>query len=276
MPTLPSPTSVQCASLIYCEQIRYCAAVSNAALESANIVGYNTASVTGGKMNLLCVSWETVGNTQGKATLNDVIDTSVLTSYSADASTAGDYIDTWDMENGNWGTRYFYVDQAVAWGDAAYADTWMNGNFEPCNPAVDAGSAFWLYANNDIADLKFCGQVAKSASSYTLTAGKMNLCANPTPSVLNLIDGNQVVLTGATSYSADASTAGDYIDTWDLATGNWGPRYFYVNQSTWGAEYVNTWMDGNFMPVQTTGIPEGTGFWYFANAAVTLTFPGQQ
>lgn len=153
----------------------------------------------------------------------------------------------------------------------------MNGNFEPCNPAVDAGSAFWLYANNDIADLKFRGQVAKSASSYTLTAGKMNLCANPTPSVLNLIDGNQVVLTGKTSYSADGNTPGDYIDTWDLATGTWGARYYYVDQATAWQDpvYADTWMDINFVPVASTAIPEGTGFWYFANAAVTLTFPAQ-
>ena len=247
-----------------------CATVSVNAIESANTVGYSTASVVGGKMNLLCVSWETIGNAQGKATLNDVMDTSALTSYDADA---GDYIDTWDMENGNWGPTYYYVDKGTDpdWGPE-YADTWMNGAFEPCNPAVDPGSAFWLYANNNIAEFKFHGQVCAAGTAYTLTAGKMNLCANPYPAVLNLNDKSQVVITGATSYDADE---GDYIDTWDLTTGNWGATYYYVDKGTdpdWGPEYADTWMNGAFEPVSTTAIPAGSGFWYNAKAPVTLTF----
>ena len=239
-------------------------------MESANVVGYNTAAITGGQMNLLCVSWETVGNTQGKATLNDVMDISVLTSYDVDE---GDYIQTWDMANGNWGPKYFYVDKGTDpdWG-SEYANTWMDGNFVPCNPAIDPGSAFWLYANNTIADFKFKGQVSAAGTAYTLTAGCMNLCANPYPAVLNLNDKSQVVLTGMTSYGDEE---GDYIQTWDLTTGNWGPKYFYVDQGSnpdWGPEYADTWMNGAYEPVATTAIPAGTGFWYYANAAVTLTF----
>ena len=241
---------------------------------SSDVVGYNTTAVKGGRMNLLCVSWETVGNTEGKATLNDVMDTSLLTSYSADGETAGDYIDTWDMENGNWGPRYFYVDQAVAWEDAAYADTWTDDSLVPCNPAVEPGSAFWLYSNKDIASFSFRGQVMTDGTAYTLTAGRMNLCANPYPMVLNLNDKNQVTLTGKTSYSADGETAGDYIDTWDLAAGNWGPRYFYVDQAVaWeDAAYADTWTDDSLVPVASTALPVGAGFWYNAKAPVTLTF----
>ena len=243
-------------------------------LVSSDVVGYNTTAIKGGKMNLLCVSWETVGNAEGKATLNDVMDTSLLTTYSADGETAGDYLYTWNMEAGNWGPTYYYVDQAVAWEDAAYADTWMDSNFTPCNPAVEPGSAFWLYANKDIASFSFRGQVMTDGTAYTLTAGKMNLCANPYPMALNLNDKTQVTLTGKTSYSADGDTAGDYIYTWDLSTGNWGPTYYYVDQAVaWeDASYADTWMDGDFTPVATTAIPVGSGFWYNANAPVTLTF----
>ena len=251
-----------------------CAAVGVNALESSNTVGYNTANVVGGSMNLLCVSWETVGNENGKATLNDVMDTSVLTSYSADGETAGDYVNTWNMATGNWGPKYFYVDQAVAWEDPSYADTWMDDNFTPCNPEVEPGSAFWLYANSNIASFNFRGQVMSGTTGYTLTAGGMNLCANPYPSDLNLNDKTQVTLTGKTSYSADGETAGDYINTWNLATGNWGPKYFYVNQAVaWeDPSYADTWMDDNFTPVASTAIPAGTGFWYYANGAVTFAF----
>lgn len=250
------------------------AAVGAFAVESANIVGYNTTSIKGGKMNLLCVSWETVGNTQGKATLNDVMDTSLLTSYSADGETAGDYIDTWNMEAGNWGPTYYYVDQPEAWEDTAYTDTWADGDLVPCNPAVEPGSAFWLYSSKDIASFSFRGQVMTDGVAYTLTAGKMNLCANPYPTVLNLNDKTQVTLTGKTSYGADGETVGDYIDTWDLASGNWGPTYYYVDQAVaWeDAAYADTWTDGDLVPVESTEIPVGAGFWYNAKAPVTMTF----
>ena len=251
----------------------YCATVGFSAITSANVVGYNSVKqVKGGQMNLLCVSWATVGNKEGKATLNDVMDTKKLTSYSADGETAGDYIDTWDMKAGNWGPRYYYVDQAEAWG-AEYADTWTDGDLAPGNPTVDSGTAFWLYANKDIDDFAFNGQVVSGELAYTLTSGKMNLCANPFPATLNLNDKNQVVITGATSYSADGETAGDYIDTWDLATANWGPRYYYVDLAdSWGAEYADTWTDGDLAPVETTAIGIGSGFWYNAKGNATLTF----
>ncbi len=126
-----------------------CAAAASAAITSSNVVGYNTANVVGGTMNLLCVSWATPGNAEGKATLNDVIDTSKLVSYADDA---GDYIDTWDMAAGNWGKRYYYVNQGddlENWG-AEYADTWMDGGFNVVDSStvmVGAGSGFWYYAN---------------------------------------------------------------------------------------------------------------------------------
>ena len=251
-----------------------CATVGFSAITSANVVGYNSVKqVKGGKMNLLCVSWATVGNKEGKATLNDVMDTKKLTSYSADGETAGDYIDTWDMEAGNWGKTYYYVDLADSWG-AEYADTWVDVDLAPVNPTVDSGTAFWLYANNDIADFAFNGQVVSGELAYTLTAGKMNLCANPFPAALNLNDKSQVVVTGATSYSADGATAGDYIDTWDLATANWGKTYYYVDQAeAWGDPmYADTWVDVDLVPVETTAIGIGSGFWYNAKGNATLTF----
>ena len=248
------------------------------AVESANIVGYNTVAVKGGQMNLLTVSFQTVGNASGKATLNDVMDTTVLTSYSEDGNTAGDYIDTWDMANGNWGGRYFYINQP-SWNydDVDYTDTWMNGDFEPVNPEMANGSSFWLYHSGaDISALTFAGQVGGIASGYTLAAGQMNLCGNPFPTVLDLTDKTQVTLTNPTSYSEDGNTAGDYIDTWNLTTGNWGGRYFYINQPSWNyddVDYSDTWMDGDFAPT-STAIQAGAGFWYYAaGTGTTLTFP---
>ena len=83
-------------------------------------------------MNLLTVSFEAVGNANGKATLNDVMASTDLTSYSEDGNTPGDYIESWDMSIGNWGGRFYYVNQP-SWneGELDYTDTWMNSDFAP-------------------------------------------------------------------------------------------------------------------------------------------------
>ncbi|MDY5940323.1 MAG: hypothetical protein SPJ23_01570 [Eubacteriales bacterium] len=221
-------------------------------------------------MNLLTVSFEAVGNANGKATLNDVMGTAGLTSY---GDAAGDYINTWNISAGNWGQTYFYVnDPSWNYDNVDYTDTWMDGDFVPQNPEMDPGSSFWLYANNDIPALQFAGQVASGTVSYTLAGGQMNLCGNPYPMSLNLADKSQVTITGATSYG---DQAGDYINTWNVAAANWGTTYFYVNDASWNygdVDYTDTWMDGDFVPCATE-IGAGSGFWYYAVAdGVTLTF----
>ena len=113
-----------------------------------NLVGYNNVLLKGNKMNLLCVSWETIGNNNHKATLNEVMDTSKLTSYSEDGETPGDYINAWDMEAGNWGKIYYYVNQP-SWNEGEYdwTDTWCDGETMPVDSTtIPAGSGFWYYA----------------------------------------------------------------------------------------------------------------------------------
>ena len=246
-------------------------------LESANIVGYNSVAVKGGKLNLLTVSFETVGGKESTATLNDVMDTTQLTSYSEDGNTPGDYIDSWDMANGNWGERYFYVN-LPSWNydNVDYTDTWADSNLTPVNPTMANGSSFWLYhAGDDIESLTFAGQVGTVQAGYTLAGGKLNLCGNPFPTALNLSNKKQVTITNPTSYSEDGNTPGDYIDTWDLSTGNWGERYFYVNLPSWNydnVDYTDTWADSNLTPT-ATDIQAGAGFWYYAaGEGTTLTF----
>jgi hypothetical protein len=131
------------------------AAVSFGELASANTVGYNTVNVKGGQMNLLCVSFETVGNVNGKATLNDVINTTQLTSCDENGVN-GDYINTWNMSIGNWGAAYQYINASAGWGEG-YEDTWMS-NDEPCDTVIHAGTGFWYYAVGDNTTFTFTAQ----------------------------------------------------------------------------------------------------------------------
>lgn len=223
-------------------------------------------------MNLLCVSFETVGNVNGKATLNDVINTTQLTSCDENGVN-GDYINTWNMSIGNWGAAYQYINASAGWGEG-YENTWMS-NDEPVNPIVDPGAAFWLYAVNDIPALQFAGQVASGTINYTLTGGSMNLIANPFPTSLNLNDSSVVTIANKTSCDENGLN-GDYINTWNSAIGNWGTAYQYINASAgWGEGYEDTWMS-NDEPCDTV-IHAGTGFWYYAvGDNTTFTFAAQE
>lgn len=217
-------------------------------------------------MNLLTVSWESVGSTDNKANLKDVMSTEGLTSYTADME-PGDYIDTWDMVNGNWGFTYYYIDLP----EFELPDQWIDGSLAPAEILMDPGSSFWLYhKGDDIPALAFKGQVTAATSGYTLTGGKLNLCGNPYPTTLDLnASAGQVTITGATSYTADMEP-GDYIDTWDLVTSNWGFTYYYINLPEFGL--ADQWIDGSLAPA-TTDIQPGAGFWYYAkNPGTTLTF----
>lgn len=218
-------------------------------------------------MNLLTVSFETVG--KQIATLNDVMDTLKLTSYDLEEGER-DYILTWNMESGDWDTRYSYINLPDV--DPSYTDTWLDIDV-PVNPEAVPGSSLWLYhEGEDINDFSFMGQVTTMTRGYTLVQGQMNLCGNPLPCELNLCDHEQVQILNATSYDLKEGER-DYIQTWDLNSGDWEGRYSYVNLPDVDPSYADTWMDGD-VPVETTAIQAGSGFWYYAaGKGTTLTFP---
>ena len=217
-------------------------------------------------MNLLTVSFETVGNADNKANLKDVMSTEGLTSYTAEME-PGDYIDTWDVAKGNWGSTYYYINLP----EFDLADQWIDGSLAPTTILMDPGSSFWLYhKGDDIPALAFKGQVSTATTSYTLAGGQMNLCGNPYPTTLDLnTSAGQVTITGATSYTAEM-VPGDYIDTWDLEKSNWGGTYYYINLPEF--DLADQWIDGSLSPA-TIAIQPGAGFWYYAkNPGTTLTF----
>ena len=121
-------------------------------MQSANIVGYNTVDLVKGP-NLLSLSWENVGEDSGVASLNDVMDTSKLSSCDEEAN-GGDEINTWNVADGDWGAVYRYANLPEV--DAAYADTWIDGEGMPVeSTAIPACTGFWFFAAGDGATLTF-------------------------------------------------------------------------------------------------------------------------
>ena len=240
----------------------------------SNIVGYQLHDLKAGA-NLMGVAWEGVTAVDGKIALSDMMDTTKLTSVNADGDVYGDYVQVWEIGSG-WGNAYYYIDQP-SWNydDVDYSSTWMDGNFQPCNPEIAAGQAFWLFLKTDVNNFPFKGQVAENGVITVLSSGP-NLIANPLPRTINLADHAAVTIIGATSVNVDGDVYGDSIQTWELGSG-WGNAFYFVNQPSWNydaVDYTNTWMDGEFMPGVAL-VSAGSGFWYFAeNSGVEITFKG--
>ena len=203
-------------------------------------------------MNLLTVNFETVGNSESKASLNDVMDVQRLTPFDWDAFEAKDYVDTFDFSIGSWGPSYIVVDDGE--GNLVFGD---QDTLDPLDPEVECGASLWLnHIGEDIADFTFAGQVGSGTKVLTLYGGVMNLCGNPFPTELNLNDSTQVVVTGATPFDWDAFEQRDYVDTWDFNTCTWGVSYCFCD---------GAWCDADSLElVETTAIQPGAGFWYFA------------
>lgn len=239
-------------------------AATAAEVSSENVVGYNQVTLTNG-LNLVGVSWQGVGSDK-VISLSELIDTSNLTSYSADGTTPGDSIDLWDLENSVWGAKLYYIDQPGV--GPQYADTWMTADFTPTNAVVQTGVGFWVRLKSTSAQVTLAGEVPSTDTTVSFLEG-LNLTANPFPYTRTWAD-----ITGAnlTSYSADGTTPGDSIDTWDAAAADWGQKLYYIDQPTVGAQYADTWMTADFTPV-TLSFEANEGFWFRAvGSSPSLTF----
>ena len=121
-------------------------------MESANVVGYQTFDLAAPGPHLLAVSWTAPADTDGKADLNKIMDTSKLTSVDSTGDVMGDYINTWTVGSG-WGKTYYYINQPdfnytddVTGKLVDYTDTWMDADWVPGGTAISAGAGFWYYA----------------------------------------------------------------------------------------------------------------------------------
>ena len=248
-----------------------CAIAGAALAVDSNIVGYQMHNLKAGP-NLMGVAWEGIGDSGEQIGLADIMDITQLTSYDVSEYVEGDYAQAWDINIGNWGPVYFYIDEP-SWG-SSYENTWMTDGYAPINPKLDAGQAFWLFLKDDINNFPFKGQVAESGAIITLENGP-NLIANPLPRSVNLVDEALVLFGGQkTSYDVSEYAEGDSVQTWDYSIGNWGPIYLYIDEPTWGTSYENTWMTDGYVPGSAV-VSAGSGFWYFAKkAGVEVTFKG--
>ena len=232
-----------------------------AEIASANIVGYNTDTITATKFNMVSVPFE---GTDGKGfKLNECLSGVNLTG-TGDSATA-DQIQIWDAATGAYENWYYYNvgDEWTGWWDAGtgmsmFEDVYPNG--------LPAGSAFWYKsaaAATQNGSMTVAGQVLDAdAADVEILKGKFNMVAYPWPMGFKLNDANAVSWANATG-TGDSATA-DQIQIWDAATGAYDNWYYY----NVGDEWTGWWDAGTgmsmFEDVYPNGLAAGKPFWYKA------------
>ena len=232
-----------------------------AEIASANIVGFNTDTITATKFNMVSVPFE---GTDGQGfKLNECISGENLVG-TASSSTA-DRIQIWDAATGAYENWYFYDnnDEYTGWWDEGtglilFEDSYPNG--------LPAGSAFWYKsaagasANGSVT---VSGQVPEAeAVDVEILKGKFNMVAYPWPMGFKLNDAKAVSWANATGSASSADA--DKIQIWDAATGAYENWYYYFNND----EYTGWWDEGTglilFEDTYPNGLAAGKPFWYKA------------
>lgn len=234
-----------------------------AEIASANIVGYNTDTITATKFNMVSVPFE---GTDGKGfKINECL--SGVNLVGAASAAAADLIQIWDAATGAYEDWYYYDvgDEYTGWWDAItglklFEDVYPNG--------LPAGSAFWYKsAANASANgsVTISGQVPEAeVVDFEIIKGKFNMVAYPWPMGFKLNDASAASWAGATG--AASAAAADLIQIWDAATGAYEDWYYY----NVGDEYTGWWdaITGLklFEDVYPNGLAAGKPFWYKAAA----------
>ena len=237
-------------------------------LESANVVGYNSDTITKTKFNMVCVPFE--GTDGDGYKLNHCISGANLVG-TGDPATA-DQIQFWNATLGGYENWYYYDnnDEYTGWWDENTGLTL----FETAYPnGLPAGTAFWYKSAAGAAangTLTVSGQVYDGADAdVEILKGKFNMVANPYPKALKLNDSTAVSWAYATG-TGDPTTA-DQVQIWNATLGGYENWYYY----NVGDEYTGWWDENTgltlFETAYPNGLPVGKPFWYKA-AGSTGTF----
>ena len=233
------------------------------ALESANIVGFNTDTITATKFNMVSVPFE--GTDGNGFKINDCL--SGLNLVGTDSAFTADQIQIWDAATGAYDNWYYYNnnDQYTGWWDVKTGEKL----FESVYPnGLPAGSAFWYKsaaAATQNGSVTVADQVPEAeAVDVEILKGKFNMVAYPWPMGFKLNDANAVSWAGATG--TDSAFTADQIQIWDAATGAYENWYYYNNND----QYTGWWDvktgEKLFESVYPNGLPAGKPFWYKAAA----------
>ena len=240
-------------------------------IESSNVVGYSTDTITKQTFNMVAVPFE---STDGDGFKLDYCLSGANLTGSTDFATA-DQVQIWDAATGTYDNWYYYVDEK----DHSYDGWWdvitQMKMFEDSYPnGLPAGSSFWYKSADGAASngtVQFSGQVPAAADITTeILKGTFNMIASPYPTALKLNDTAAVDWSKATG-TTDFATA-DQIQIWDATTGTYDNWFYYVDEKD---HSYDGWWDvitqmKMFEDSYPNGLAVGKPFWYKAIGSGTF------
>ena len=275
------------------------AAVMGDAIESQNVVGYNTVGMTTraakATYNMMAVPF--TGTSTGFR-LN--YDLSVANATGSTSSETSDLIQIWDPTAGGgaggYEQWYYYYDS----NDKPIAEGGWNGwwdyltgehAFEEAGyhpEGLEAGATFWYLAYNSAAtpSMTVSGQVLDTASKgIDFYKGKYNMVTCPYPIRLKLNDATQVEWTKCTG-SASTETS-DLIQIWDPTAGGgqggYEQWYYYydskdkpIAEGGWNGwwDYLTAEHAFEEEGYHPNGLDVGKPFWYKAAGTYSVSDTG--
>ena len=235
--------------------------MADGGIESANMVGYNTISVSGGTMTALGVQFNDV-TTANTIAVKDLLTVADAVGGNTIGTTA-DQIWVWNVGTGAW-VKYFYrVQRQTVYG-------WCKeGETSETTDILNNGDGFFFKRNSTAGtSVTLSGAVNKTDPSITYTAagGTMTYVAYPWPVEIAVKD----LLTVADPVGGNTiGTTADQIWVWDVTTGAWVKYFYRVQRQT-----VYGWCKEGETAETADTIPVGTCFFFKRNstAGTTITF----
>lgn len=259
---------------------------------SSNIVGYNKVSLAS-KLTMMGASFQTVGVTDATIDINQIVPDEKTTGvdWSSEDLDFGASLLIWDGASYANSTYYWTGEVPAEFREAAelddsYNNIWVNGDLEPVEEKLPAGTAFWIQdvnrTDSDQANVTVSGEVAPTTANRTFAAKtQLTMLANPYPVAINL---NELVLTdvAGVDWSSEDLDFGASLLIWD-GSSYADSTYYWTGEvpaefreaAELDDSYNNIWVNGDLEPVEIT-LPVGGAFWLRnpdAKATSSVTFP---
>jgi len=230
------------------------------AVESANIVGYNSSTLAAGKYNLVSIPF--AGVSGGTQKLTEAMSGTWL---GGETYEEGDNIRVWNPAGQSYTIYYYYTDDTHQW------DGWydMGGSyyFDDCVEnagGLEAGFNFWYQSKGSVSPtVTTSGAIAPEDDvSITVYGGAFSLISNPFPVAFKPNDSKAV--DWGNIHAGETYEDGDNIRIWSASGQSYSIYYYYADDShQWDGWYD---MGGSYyfedVPGNENGIAAGDVFWY--------------
>ncbi len=261
-------------------------AASAFAVESANVVGYTTKTLTAGQYGLAAIQFQTTDSQT--ANLQDLISCSVaINSYDANDNFQNDWYQSAaqiQIRSGTGWLEYYYcadADLAIPGEEEVWIPGWANtvGTYVQ-DRTIAPGTGIWFIGpSGSSADFTVKGQVVGTATANLVTAAGYNLVANPFPEAFDLnTDKITWGFSPVASYDANDNFQNDWYQSApqiQIRSGTGWLDYYYCadadlaipgEEEVWIPGWANT--VGTY--VQNRTIDVGDGFWIIDGAGTTV------